>query len=101
MDHSMRTTLVAALIAGLSLSYSASAQKPAGAALPADIDPVSLTRLPPLKRADRGADQRAERLPALQRGLEPAPHGGRDPRRDLGDRAAVRVLLARARGTAL
>jgi len=52
MDHSMRTTLVAALIAGLSLSYSVSAQKPAGAALPPDIDPVSLTRLPPLKRAD-------------------------------------------------
>src|SRR5262245_21510767 len=52
MEHSMRTTLVAALIAGLSLSYSVSAQKPAGAALPPDIDPVSLTRLPPLKRAD-------------------------------------------------
>ncbi len=58
----MRITLVAALIAALSLSCSASAQKPASAplsagkpdaaALPADIDPVSLTRLPPLKRAD-------------------------------------------------
>jgi alkylhydroperoxidase family enzyme len=51
MEHSMRITLVA-LIAALSLAYSASAQKTAGATLPADIDPVSLTRLPPLKRAD-------------------------------------------------
>ncbi len=59
----MRITLVAALIAALSLSCSAFAQQPApaqkpagassaGATLPPDIDPVSLTRLPPLKRAD-------------------------------------------------
>ena len=57
----------AALIAALSLSCAAFAQKPTGpapagtkaAALPADIDPVSLTRLPPLKRSDLDDEGRA------------------------------------------
>jgi len=51
----MRITIAAAaLTASLALANSASAQpKPAAAAaLPPDIDPVSLTRLPPLARAD-------------------------------------------------
>jgi alkylhydroperoxidase family enzyme len=52
MDHRMRITIIAASIAALSLANFAVAQKGPAAALPADIDPVSLTRLPPLGRAD-------------------------------------------------
>src|SRR5262245_64425145 len=77
MEHSMRTTLVAALIAGLSLSYSVSAQKPAGAALPPDIDPMSLTRLPPLKRAD--LDDEGKAIYDKIVGDKPAPATGPVP----------------------
>jgi len=50
----MRLSILAALIAGLALSSAALAQpKPATEpALPPDVNPVSLTRLPPLSRAD-------------------------------------------------
>jgi alkylhydroperoxidase family enzyme len=51
MDHNMRTPLVVGLIAGVSLASAALAQSTAPK-LPPDIDPVSLTRLPPLTRAD-------------------------------------------------
>lgn len=49
----MRTTIVFAALAGLALAGAASAQQQAKpAALPPDVHPVSLTRLPPLTRAD-------------------------------------------------
>ena len=49
----MRTILIASVIAGLSLASAASAQSPPGPrALPPDVHPVSLSRLPPLTRAD-------------------------------------------------
>jgi 4-carboxymuconolactone decarboxylase len=53
MDHIMRKTVISA-IAGLSLAGAASAfaQEKAEMPLPPDINPVSLTRLPPLARAD-------------------------------------------------
>jgi alkylhydroperoxidase family enzyme len=48
----MRASVLVSTILGLTVTGSAFAQaKPAGA-LPPDIDPVSLTRLPPLTRAD-------------------------------------------------
>jgi 4-carboxymuconolactone decarboxylase len=49
----MRTLLIASVIAGLSLASQVSAQSPPGPrALPPDVHPVSLSRLPPLTRAD-------------------------------------------------
>jgi alkylhydroperoxidase family enzyme len=48
----MRTTVFLSLLAGLSLAGAATAQQPGSSALPPDINPVSLTRLPPLTRAD-------------------------------------------------
>ena len=48
----MRNTLIVSTLAGLALAAAASAQPKAGAPLPPDINPVSLTRLPPLTRAD-------------------------------------------------
>jgi len=80
---------VAALIAALSISCSAFAQKPADAAapaatpaktstaLPADIDPVSLTRLPPLKRAD--LDDEGKAIYDKIVGDKPAPTTGPVP----------------------
>jgi alkylhydroperoxidase family enzyme len=54
MDHRMRKTIVVSMIAGFSLAGapSAFAQEKADMPLPPDIDPVSLTRLPQLTRAD-------------------------------------------------
>jgi len=55
----MRNTIIS-LIAGLSLAAAVSAAQPqAGAPLPPDIKPVSLTRLPPLTRADLDAEGKA------------------------------------------
>jgi 4-carboxymuconolactone decarboxylase len=49
----MQSTIIVSLIAGLSLAAAVSAAQPqAGAPLPPDVNPVSLTRLPPLTRAD-------------------------------------------------
>jgi alkylhydroperoxidase family enzyme len=55
----MRTTVFVFLLAGLSFGETASAQQPGGAALPPDIHPVSLTRLPPLTRADLNDEGKA------------------------------------------
>ncbi len=55
----MRTTIVLSLLAGLSLGGAASAQQLANAVLPPDIHPVSLTRLPPLTRADLDEEGKA------------------------------------------
>jgi 4-carboxymuconolactone decarboxylase len=52
MDQNMHKQFVGALIVGLLLSGTATAQEKATTSLPPDIDPVSLTRLPPLTRAD-------------------------------------------------
>ena len=73
----MRSTLVVALIAGLTLANVASAQTPAGAALPPDIDPVSLTRLPPLARAD--LDDEGKAIYDKIVGSNPAPKTGPVP----------------------
>jgi len=48
----MRIVIIASVIAGFSLAGAASAQAPAARALPADVHPVSLSRLPPLTRDD-------------------------------------------------
>lgn len=48
----MRNTLLVSMIAGLSLAAAVSAQPKAAAPLPPDVNPVSLSRLPPLTRAD-------------------------------------------------
>jgi 4-carboxymuconolactone decarboxylase len=56
----MRLTIVTAALAGFALAGAASAQqqgKPA--ALPPDVNPVSLTRLPPLTRADLNDEGKA------------------------------------------
>jgi 4-carboxymuconolactone decarboxylase len=51
-------TISAALL-GIALTNGAAAQAKAGAALPADVDPVSRSRLPALTRADLDADGQA------------------------------------------
>lgn len=48
----MRSTLCVSTLAGLLLAASAPAQDDTAGVLPNDIDPVSLTRLPPLTRED-------------------------------------------------
>jgi hypothetical protein len=55
----MRTTIFVSFLAGISLSGAASAQQSGNAALPPDINPVSLTRLPPLARADLNDEGKA------------------------------------------
>lgn len=54
----MRKVLAGVLIAGL-LSFTASAQQTPAASLPPDVHPVSLSRLPPLSRADLDAEGKA------------------------------------------
>jgi len=51
-NHAMRRTLIASVILGLSLAGAASTQEKAARQLPPDVHPVSLSRLPPLTRAD-------------------------------------------------
>ena len=53
----MRTPLLPTLILGLSLAGAATAQQKA--ALPPDVNPVSLTRLPPLTRNDLNDEGKA------------------------------------------
>jgi alkylhydroperoxidase family enzyme len=48
----MRIVIIASVIAGFSFVGAASAQAPAARALPPDVHPVSLSRLPPLTRND-------------------------------------------------
>jgi alkylhydroperoxidase family enzyme len=48
----MRNIIVASIVVGLSLVGVASSQQKAARTLPPDINPVSLTRLPPLTRDD-------------------------------------------------
>jgi len=57
----MRTSILVSVLAGLALGSLASAQQQGGApaALPPDINPVSLTRLPPLARADLNDEGKA------------------------------------------
>ena len=57
----MRTTILASVLVGVSLGGLASAQQQGSApvALPPDVNPVSLTRLPPLARADLNDEGRA------------------------------------------
>ena len=70
----MRSITLASLVAGLALTGSIAAQQKAGMALPPDIDPVSLTRLPQLKREDLDAEGQAvyDRIV----GDRPTPAGG-------------------------
>jgi alkylhydroperoxidase family enzyme len=55
----MRTTLFVSMIFGLSLAGTASGQDKAGMALPPDINPVSLSRLPQLTRDDLDEEGKA------------------------------------------
>ena len=55
----MRNTLLVSMILGLSLSAAASAQEKKAQPLPPDVNPVSLTRLPPLKRDDLNDEGKA------------------------------------------
>ena len=55
----MRNTLLVSMILGLSLSGTVSAQEKKAQQLPPDVNPVSLTRLPPLKRDDLNDEGKA------------------------------------------
>ncbi len=52
-------TLLASMVLGLSLVGAASAQEKKAQPLPPDVNPVSLTRLPPLKRDDLNDEGKA------------------------------------------
>jgi 4-carboxymuconolactone decarboxylase len=52
MDHSMYKKTIVSVLTGLWLAGAASAQQNAAAPLPPDVNPVTLTRLPQLTRAD-------------------------------------------------
>ncbi len=70
----MRNTFFFSIVVALSLSAAASAQPPAKGKLPPDIDPVSLTRLPPLTRDDLDAEGKAVYDKIVGNG--PAPTSG-------------------------
>ncbi len=55
----MRNTIIVSMLLGLSLAGTASAQEKAGMKLPPDVNPVSLSRLPPLTRDDLDAEGKA------------------------------------------
>ena len=55
----MRHLVTATLIAGLCLARATSAQQTASPSLPPDVNPASLSRLPPLARADLDAEGQA------------------------------------------
>ena len=55
----MRNTLLVSTMLALSLSAAASAQEKKAQPLPPDVNPVSLTRLPPLKRDDLNDEGKA------------------------------------------
>jgi 4-carboxymuconolactone decarboxylase len=55
----VRNTLLVSMILGLSLEGAASAQEKKVQPLPPDVNPVSLTRLPPLKRDDLNDEGKA------------------------------------------
>jgi 4-carboxymuconolactone decarboxylase len=55
----MRNTIIVSMLLGLSLAGGASAQEKAGMKLPPDVNPVSLSRLPPLTREDLDAEGKA------------------------------------------
>jgi len=55
----MRIAIFVPALVTLSLGLAASAQQPSKAALPPDIHPVSLTRLPPLAREDLNEEGKA------------------------------------------
>lgn len=58
-NYTVRNTVIVSMMVGLSLAGTASAQQKADTALPPDIDPVSLTRLPPLMREDLDEEGKA------------------------------------------
>jgi alkylhydroperoxidase family enzyme len=55
----MRNTLLISIIVGLSLAGAASAQEKKAQQLPPDVNPISLTRLPPLTRNDLNNEGKA------------------------------------------
>jgi 4-carboxymuconolactone decarboxylase len=69
----MRTTITVSLIAGFFMTAASAQQKPAPP-LPPDINPVSLTRLPPLTRDDLDADGKVIYDQIVKDG--PTPKGG-------------------------
>ena len=52
----MRNTIIVAMLAAVSIGTSASAQEQTARKLPPDVNPVSLSRLPPLTRDDLDAE---------------------------------------------
>jgi alkylhydroperoxidase family enzyme len=70
----MRKTLIAFLISGVLLTAGVLAQQKAGATLPTDVNPVSLSRLPPLTRAD--LDEEGKAVYDRIVGTGPAPTTG-------------------------
>ncbi len=70
----MRNLLLVSMILGLSLSGATSAQEKKAQALPPDVNPVSLTRLPPLKRDDLNDEGKAIYDKIV--GTGPAPTSG-------------------------
>lgn len=70
----MRKTLIAFLISGLSLTAGLAAQLRDGATLPSDVNAVSLSRLPPLRRAD--LDEEGKAVYDRIVGTGPAPTTG-------------------------
>lgn len=73
----MRMTILASVIAGVLLAGHAAAQPSAPTQLPPDINPVSLTRLPPLARDDLDAEGKAIYDQIV--GSNPAPKTGPVP----------------------
>jgi len=70
----MRNLLLVSMILGLSLSGATSAQEKKAQALPPDVNPVSLTRLSPLKRDDLNDEGKAIYDKIV--GTGPAPTSG-------------------------
>jgi len=70
----MRKTLIALVVSGLSFSAGVLAQQEPGSTLPSDINAVSLSRLPPLTRAD--LDEEGKAVYDRIVGTGPAPTAG-------------------------
>jgi 4-carboxymuconolactone decarboxylase len=70
----MRHLILISIIAGFSVAGTASAQDHAGGMLPPDVNPVSLTRLPPLSRDD--LDDEGKAIYDEIVGDGPAPRSG-------------------------
>src|SRR5512147_1638118 len=73
-EDTVRNLLLVSMILGLSVVGAASAQEKKAPQLPPDVNPVSLTRLPPLKRDDLNDEGKAIYDKIV--GTGPAPTSG-------------------------